>query len=57
MTSVAPQVDESAEALARRVESTARHWRSVNGLLDRRSDLEGVCPMADLIYEAVRWAA
>lgn len=45
------------EHVAAREASTARHWQSVNQLLDRRSDLHGVVKMADLIHDAVRWAA
>ena len=41
----------------RRRDATARHSSDVNGLLQRRADLEGVVPMADLIHESVRWAA
>lgn len=52
------QPDDEAElATARSRDSTIRHWTSVNGLLERRADLGGVVPMADLIHESVRWAA
>lgn len=49
--------DKTEQAAARRHDSTIKHWTSVNGLLERRADLGGVVPMADLIHESVRWAA
>jgi hypothetical protein len=50
-------VSDIASARTTREESTARHWHSVMVLLDERTDLVGVHPMADLIYDAVRWTA
>ena len=29
----------------------------VGELLDRRADLRGLLPLADVVHEAVRWAA
>lgn len=45
------------DRLAKRAESVDRFTASVTHLLDERSDLQGVTPMADLIYDAVRWSA
>lgn len=45
------------ELVARRALSVARHTASVTHLLDEREELYGVAPMADLIYDAVRWTA
>ena len=51
-------LEESAEEVAERHrELTIRHWRSVATLLEQREELRGVCAMADLIHDAVRWAA
>ncbi|MCD4532813.1 hypothetical protein LRP67_01770 [Nocardioides sp. cx-169] len=51
-----PTDDALAKAL-RRYDATIRHHSGVTVLLERRPDLEGVVPMADLIHESVRWAA
>lgn len=50
-------VSDITSARSSRAESTAKHWHSVSELLDVRTDLVGVHPMADLIYDAVRWTA
>ena len=42
---------------ARRREATARFVQDVNLLLDRRTDLQGVLGLADLIHDGARWAA
>jgi hypothetical protein len=53
-----PSADQQElETAARRRQSTIRHWRTVSSLLESREELQGVCAMADLIHEAVRWAA
>lgn len=43
--------------LDRRAGSIDRFTASVTHLLDERRDLRGVTPMADLVYDAVRWSA
>lgn len=45
------------EAPTRRTTTVDRFTASVTHLLDVREDLHGVAPMADLIYDAVRWSA
>jgi hypothetical protein len=57
MTSIAPADERLEETAARQREATIRHSRSVTDLLDGRHELRGVLPLADLIHEAVRWAA
>lgn len=47
-----PEADPTRRELA-----AARHWHSVNDLLEARHELYGVHPLADLIYDAVRWSA
>jgi hypothetical protein len=41
----------------RRHEASLRYRKHVQELLDRRSDLQGVSRLADLISDATRWAA
>jgi hypothetical protein len=41
----------------RRREASVRYSRYVQDLLERRSDLQGVSKLADLISDAARWAA
>jgi hypothetical protein len=41
----------------RRREADLRYRRHVQDLLGRRSDLQGVSRLADLIADATRWAA
>ncbi|WP_205473399.1 hypothetical protein [Nocardioides sp. SYSU D00038] len=41
----------------RREQVAARHASGVAGLYQRRDDLAGIVPMADLVEEAVRWTA
>ena len=51
-------LDQSAEAREeRRREASLRYRRHVQDLLDRRSDLQGVSGLADLMADATRWAA
>jgi hypothetical protein len=56
---LAPEsVTEAPEAREeRRREASLRHRRKVQDLLDRRADLQGVSKLADLIFDATRWAA
>jgi hypothetical protein len=44
-------------ALDQRTVSLSRWTASVVDLLEKRSDLHGVAPMADLVYDATRWSA
>lgn len=41
----------------RRRDARVRYSRHVHDLLDRRADLQGVSPLADLIHDATHWAA
>ena len=41
----------------RRREAALRYRRQVLDLLDRRTDLQGVSKLADLMSDATRWAA
>jgi hypothetical protein len=41
----------------RRREASARHVLEVYALLDRRTELQGVLGLADLIHDGSRWAA
>ena len=41
----------------RRREASLRYRQHVLDLLDRRTDLQGVSKLADLISDATRWAA
>jgi hypothetical protein len=52
-----PTTDDALAKATRRHDATIRHRSGVTVLLDRRPDLGGVVPMADLIHECVRWAA
>jgi hypothetical protein len=52
-----PPADEALARAVRRRDATLRHLSGVNVLLERRTDLGGAVPMADLIHESVRWAA
>lgn len=45
------------DALDQRTVSLSRWTASVVDLLEKRSDLHGVAPMADLVYDATRWSA
>lgn len=45
------------DAESRRAAQMARFTASVTALLDHREDLHGVAPMADLVYDHVRWSA
>ncbi len=56
MPSIRTAPDPAAD-VTRRELATVRHWHSVNDLLEHRADLYGVHPLADLIYDAVRWSA
>jgi hypothetical protein len=40
----------------RRREASARFVLEVNDLLDRRTELQGVLGLADLIHDGARWA-
>jgi hypothetical protein len=42
---------------ARREAALARHQAHVKDLLDRRADLAGTIPLADLVHDASTWAA
>lgn len=57
MNTPGTSTDATVQKAVRRHEATMRHSSGVAVLLERRSDLEGVVPMADLIAESVRWAA
>lgn len=41
----------------RRREASLRYRKHVQELLDRRTDLQGVSTLADLMCDATRWAA
>lgn len=41
----------------KRHEASARHAAAVKDLLDRRDDLAGTIPLADLIHDATTWVA
>jgi hypothetical protein len=43
--------------VVRRREASARFVQEVNDLLDRRTELQGVLGLADLIHDGARWAA
>ena len=43
--------------LAARVRQEARHTKRVRALLEARTDLRGVHPLADLVVERVLWCA
>lgn len=47
--------DEAVSAPTR--DRTIRHTSGLDDLMQRRRDLEGVVPMADLIRESLRWTA
>jgi len=49
--------DDTDPRSARRREASARFVLEVNVLLDRRTDLQGVLGLADLIHDGARWAA
>ncbi|MDO9457837.1 hypothetical protein [Nocardioides sp.] len=51
------QADVIDDVTARRSTAIDRFTASVTHLLDERADLHGVHPMADLVYDAVRWSA
>ncbi len=51
-------VDDPTIAAAERARSLAlRHTSAVGELISRRDELRGVVPMADLLVDAVLWAA
>lgn len=41
----------------RRREASLRYRKHVQELLDRRTDLQGISTLADLMCDATRWAA
>jgi len=43
--------------LARRARLRDRHAQSLAKLMDQRSDLRGVHPLADFVDDAIRWTA
>ena len=43
--------------LERRAQLRDRHVQGVTRLMEQRSDLRGVLPLADLVDDAVRWTA
>jgi len=43
--------------VVRRREASARFVMEVNEILDRRTELQGVLDLADLIHDGARWAA
>jgi hypothetical protein len=52
-----PAVDETDPRVERRREASARFVLEVNEILDRRTELQGVLGLADLIHDGARWAA
>ena len=52
-----PAPTEPDELVARRALAVDRHTASVSHLLAEREELYGVAPMADLIFDSVRWTA
>ena len=51
-----PAADTDPRAVRRR-KASARFVLEVNVLLDRRTELQGVLGLADLIHDGARWAA
>jgi hypothetical protein len=49
--------DETDPKVVRRREASARFVMEVNEILDRRTELQGVLGLADLIHDGARWAA
>jgi len=49
--------DETDPKVLRRREASARFVMEVNEILDRRTELQGVLDLADLIHDGARWAA
>ena len=49
--------DDLDPKVARRREASARFVMEVNEILDRRTELQGVLDLADLIHDGARWAA
>jgi hypothetical protein len=49
--------EETDPRVVRRRQATARFVLEVNVLLDRRTELQGVLGLADLIHDGARWAA
>ena len=43
--------------VVRRRQASARFVMEVNEILDRRTELQGVLDLADLIHDGARWAA
>ena len=52
-----PPEDDTDPRVVRRRQATARFVLEVNVLLDRRTELQGVLGLADLIHDGARWAA
>jgi hypothetical protein len=49
--------DEIDPQLVRRRDASARFVLEVNEILERRTELQGVLRLADLIHDGARWAA
>lgn len=49
--------DAAARATARRAALRDRHAQNLTRLMEQRSDLRGVHPLADFVDDAVRWSA
>ncbi|NHA01393.1 hypothetical protein G5V59_20315 [Nocardioides sp. W3-2-3] len=49
--------DAAARAIARRAALRDRHAQNLTRLMEQRSDLRGVHPLADFVDDAVRWSA
>lgn len=52
-----PTQHDPDQPATRRTLTVDRFTASATDLLDHRTDLRGVTPMADLIYDSVRWCA
>ncbi|GAA4086828.1 hypothetical protein ACFFOS_23130 [Nocardioides kongjuensis] len=50
-------LDAVARSLARRAALRDRHAQGLARLMDERTDLRGVHPLADFVDDAIRWSA
>lgn len=49
--------DAAARAVARRAKLRDRHAQNLTRLMEQRSDLRGVHPLADFVDDSIRWSA
>ncbi|MBM7516909.1 hypothetical protein [Nocardioides nitrophenolicus] len=50
-------LDAVDRSLARRTALRDRHAQGLSRLMDERTDLRGVHPLADFVDDAIRWSA